>query len=478
MKRKNILIFSFILITINLSAIDFQLNGIYYTSYSSSAPYTAIVIPGTNKYTGSVNIPETVYYNGITYTVNWISNAFTDCSDLISVTLPRTIKNIGGNAFSRCVNLTSIIIPSGVTGIYEYTFWECTKLTTVELPNTLTYLGQSVFEHCTNLTSISIPNSVVTIDDDVFARCTALTSITIPNSVTKIGWDVFNGCSSLKNVNIGSSVESIGWYTFSFCSSLIEINVDGNNQNYSSKNGVLFSKDLATLINCPNGLSDEYIMPNTVKTVRNFAFADCTKLTSIKMSENLNWILDDAFVRCSKLTSVDLPNSLFHFGYDAFGECTSMSSITIPNSVYSIGNCSFQGCSNLIAIHVKSPIPCSFDNSYPTVFNGLSTNTCVLYVPVGSKTNYQNAPQWWSFKNIVEETTDIKQMSPSLLGVYTQDRKINFRNLIIGELIQIYTQDGKLVFEEKAKEVIYSIQLPKNKLYIIKIGEKCTKIVL
>lgn len=478
MKQKNKLILLFILFSINLNALDFQQNGIFYTSYSSSAPYTAIVLPGEVKYTGSINIPETVTYNGITYVVNWIGNAFTDCTTLTSVTLPKTIMFISQNAFSSCKGLTSITIPEGVTAIYNYTFWQCTNLETVVLPKTLTLIGESAFEGCSKLTTLTIPEKVLTIDDDAFAFCTGLTSISIPNSVTKMEWKIFWGCSNLKTVNLGASVASIGWYTFSHCSSLTEINVDENNINYASKNGILFNKDMTTLINCPNGLSGQYIMPNTVTTVRNFAFADCSNLTSIIMSENLNWILDDAFLRCSKLTSVDLPNSLFHFGYDSFGECTSLTTITIPSSVYSIGNCSFQGCKNLIAIHVKSPIPCTFDNSYPDVFNGLSTNTCVLYVPRGAKTAYQNAPQWWYFKNIIEETTNLKTITPSELNIYIQNDKVFFRNSLLGLLIKIYTQDGKLVFQENIKEQNFGVQLSKNKLYVIKVGEKCTKIIL
>jgi len=411
MKRKRTLIFCFILITISLSAYNIKHNGIYYTSYSNSYPFTAIVNSGTIKYSGSVTIPDTIHVFGVTYTITGISN--------------------------------------------------------------------TAFSYCPDLISVSIPNTLETIEDDTFANCTGLASITIPNSVTKIGWNVFYNCGNLKTVNLGASVASIGWYTFSFCSSLTEINVDENNQNYYSKNGVLFNKDMTTLINCPNGLSDQFIMPNTVTTVRNYAFADCTKLTSIIMSENLNWIMDDAFVRCSKLTSVSLPDSLYHIGYNAFGECTSLTSITIPRSVYSISNKVFDGCTNLMAIHARSPIPCIFwETTFQNVFYGMNTNTCVLYVPLGSKSAYENAPQWWLFLNIVEETTDIKQISPSLSGIYIQDNMINFRNLIVGELIQIYTQDGKLVFHEKAKEEFYGIQLPKNKLYIIKIGEKCTKIIL
>lgn len=454
MTRKLFLFTALFLTAIHLLAFDFEKNGIYYNKFR---PKEVQVTSGTIEYSGSVNIPVSVEYNGVTYNVTNIwSYAFSNCQALTNVTIPNTVTFIGEGAFSNCPALTSVSLPNTITRIYDYTF-----------------------SRCSTLSSISIPNSVSIIDDDAFSY-SGLTSVSIPNSVTDIGWNVFNDCQNLKTVNISSSVTSIGYYTFSFCSSLTAINVDAANQNFLSKDGVLFNKTMTNLIICPGGLSNTYVMPNSVTEINNFAFADCRKLPSVVLSENLIRIDDDAFVRCMSLTSITLPESLRLTGYDAFGECTSLTSITIPAKIEYIGNCSFTGCTNLKSIHVKAAIPLVLERDYPDTFLGLSTNTCVLYVPAGSRTAYQNAPQWWYFKNILEETTGtgIQTVSATELGICVIDGKASISNLIQGELVQVFTIDGKIVFVEKATTQTFEIQLSKNKVYIIKVGAKCAKIIL
>ena len=112
-----------------------------------------------NEYSGNVNIPESVTYNGQTYKVTSIGSfAFEFCSGLTSITIPNSVTSIGSNAFSGCRGLTSITIPNSVTSI-DY----------------------NAFSQCSSLTSITIPNSVVSISSYAFSGCSSLTSITIPN---------------------------------------------------------------------------------------------------------------------------------------------------------------------------------------------------------------------------------------------------------------------------------------------------------
>lgn len=453
MKQKLLLFAALFLTSIHLLAFDFEMNGIYY--YQSFVSKQVVVTSGTIKYSGSVIIPASVNYNGTTYAVTSISgSAFSNCTALTSVTIPNSVTSIGEWAFYNCTGLTSVLLPSSITKIYDYTFGGCSALST-----------------------ITIPNSVTSIGDDAFSY-SGLTSISIPNSVTTIGWDVFYHCLNLKTVNISGSVSSIGYYTFSFCSSLTAINVDAANQNFSSKAGVLFNKSMTNLITCPCGFSEAYVMPNSVTEINNLAFADCRKLPSVVLSDHLIRIDDDAFVRCIQLTSITLPESLRLTGYNSFGECTSLTSITIPAKIEYIGNCSFAGCTNLKSIHVKASIPLVLDAEYPDVFLGFSTSTCILYVPSGSKTAYENAPQWWYFENIVEETTAIQTVTADELGIAVYNGKAVIRNLHEGELVQIYTTDGRIAFSNKAIDPTLELQLPLNKLYIVKIGMKCAKIIL
>ena len=156
---------------------DFEVDGIYYNITDADACTVEVTYEGDNydysaEYVGSVTIPESVVYGGVTYSVT----------------------EIGFQAFGLCTGLTSVTIPNSVTTIGERAFDGCSGLTSVTIPNSVTAIGGYAFRGCSGLTSITIPNSVTTIGEDAFNGCTGLTSITIGNSITTIGYGVFNLC--------------------------------------------------------------------------------------------------------------------------------------------------------------------------------------------------------------------------------------------------------------------------------------------
>ena len=108
-------------------------------------------------------------------------------------------------------------------------------------------------------------------------------------------------------------------------------------------------------------------------------------------------VYDYAFCNCTAVTSITLPNSIISIGNCAFWNCRFLTSVAIPSSVTSIGSSAFSSCSNLTSVKVDIDSPLSIN--YSTFTNRANAT---LYVPYGSKAAYQAANYWQDFKEIVE----------------------------------------------------------------------------
>ena len=132
-----------------------------------------------------------------------------------------------------------------------------------------------------------------------YSDSSSVKTVEIKSGVTSIGDYAFQYCGSLTSITIPDSVTSIGNSAFSDCDSLTSITVDGNNQNYSSQDGVLFNKDKTVLKQYPIGNTrTSYTIPNSVTSIGNGAFYDCHSLTSITIPDSVKRIGDKAFDLC------------------------------------------------------------------------------------------------------------------------------------------------------------------------------------
>ncbi len=465
MKRRFLLLL-FVHVFVVLSAIAVTIDGVRYEIYNGSATVCGlsddyngngnVVIPQYIEYKGkyevksiaerafeSSSITSVTIPNSVTYIGKW---AFDHCYSLSRLILGNSLEGIGFCAFSYCRSLTSVTIPNSVKSIGGYAFEKCESLTSIIIPNSVTNLEGSTFYQCSSLTSVTLSNNLRSIGTYTFAYCEKLINISIPNSVTSIGNYAFFECKGLKNVSIGIGLTSIGKRAFDECISLSEFKVNSDNPYFCSVFGVLFNKDMTTLIGYPAGKSEKsYTIPNSVDTIGEHSFCNCVGLTTVIIPHNVTSIEGYAFSNLNNLTHIVIPNSVKRIGQGAFGgcrnlssfiiengvetiglgsfqDCTSLTSVSIPNSVTKIGSYAFLECSGLTTVVIGSgakdiygfafqncdnvkdifcyvestPSSCGFD------FNIRETAT--LHVPAKSIDLYKKAKYWKDFKNIVALT--------------------------------------------------------------------------
>ena len=310
--------------------------------------------------------------------------------------VPNGVTNIGDLAFFDCRSLTSITIPDSVTSIGNSAFQYCSSLKNIEMPKYMDNIGNYAFCMCSNLTSIVIPNGVTGIEERTFYECSNLTNVDIPDSVTNIGELAFYNCINLTNIFIPKSMKTIdisAWdydIFYGLSSNLENITVDPDNSFYASEDGVLFDKNMKTLLYCPRGKSGIYTVPTGVTNIDAYAFCMCNQLESIIISESIVDIGYSAFNNCTNLTSIIISDSVTSIENWAFSNCTSLTSITIPKSVTSIGECIFLYCNNLTDIMVASNNPSYtskdgvlFDKSMGTLLECPAGKSGVYTIPMG-----------------------------------------------------------------------------------------------
>lgn len=174
-------------------------------------------------------------------------------------------------------------------------------------------------------------------------------SVVLESGVTDIVDQAFGSCKNLETIMIPATVTKLGDFAILYCPSLQEIQVDDGNQHYCTVDGVLYSKDMTTLIKYPACRpGTEYTVPDSVTKLMHVAFDSAAKLVSITLPDNITALDTDTFADCTSLKNIRLPENLTDMGAGSiFWNCSSLESIEIPDNVQVIGASVFAYCPNL-----------------------------------------------------------------------------------------------------------------------------------
>ncbi|MBQ8566969.1 MAG: leucine-rich repeat protein [Clostridia bacterium] len=375
---------------------------------------------GNHAFGDCLNITSVVIPDSITHIGE---GAFKRCSNIEEITIPDSVTHIGSGAFYRCSKLEEIIIPDSVTYIGVRAFSSCDHLTSITIPDSVTYIGVGAFEECRRLTDAVILCNTETMFGRIFTDCSSLEKITfgpdvsyadgihgnyqnlseisvseennyfrsidgalyskdrktliyfpvalnistfeIPEGVTEISDNAFYGAKFVKEIKITKTLKNINENTFSMCDSIEGFTVDGENADFKSIDGVLFSKDGTKLIRYPVAKKvSSYTIPNGVNSIEKHAFDRCSTLKSITIPKTVNKIGAFAFRRCTNLESIEIPDGVTKLEGETFSSCSALRTVTLPDSIKTFGEGEFQNCTKLVSIKLPDGLTAMGESAF------------------------------------------------------------------------------------------------------------------
>ena len=355
------------------------------------------------KYNGKnvhVDIPETVTFDETSYIVKKIKDgAFAGCTDIESITIPKSVESILGEVFTGCSNLKTFYVVAENTAYcaVDGVLFDKDKKTLVAypankastnytIPESVTYIFDDAFQSCPNLEEIIFdPTSTsdYSVTDGVLFKTVTTngapekrlikypeakkdSSYMIPAGVDRVNKDAFFNCTKLTSITIPAGmIGVIEPDAFSGSTKLTKFIVETGNTAYSATDdGVLFNTDKTTLFLYPNGKVGDYTIPDGVKTIEKKAFQNCGGLTHVTIPASVisngtgpfyvPGLGSYAFSGCTGLTKVTFADNstLDGIAEGVFANCTALTEIHLPESITSIGRQAFENCSSLTSITI------------------------------------------------------------------------------------------------------------------------------
>jgi len=365
-----------------------------------------LLIPDNITTIGYEAFAKCVGFNGELKIGNGVTTiepyAFAYCENLIGhLIIPDSVTKIGNNSFYSCGRLSVLTTQENMVSIGSLSFYGCKNLKKATILSKNVEFGFAVFNETAedftlcgyagstaetyaveNGHPFSEPDDRILVD---FGTCGAdvewaldregvltfsgtgrmdsfyvnvrpwkpykdrIIHVVVESGVTNIGSYALAECNNIETVEISDTVTEAATCVLRIDSNnFVCINVDEANETYSSRDGVLFSKNYDTLICYPRGKTDSrYVVPDNVVTIGNSAFDKCIYLTDVCVSNNVKMIEYAAFRDCTELENVTLGCNVESIRSYAFGNCSALKTITIPYSVDVIEGSAFDGCSAL-----------------------------------------------------------------------------------------------------------------------------------
>ena len=333
--------------------------------------------------------------------------AFYGCKALESISIPKSVTEIGGCVFYDCASLTEVVIPSGVLTIGNSLFSGCEMIERVEIQGSVTSIGSNAFQDCVNLTSITIPESVTEIDGNPFSSCESLVTIngkfatadndaliyddalvvvakdvtqfTIPETIKTLEAGAFDSCKELTTITIPTNVTEIGCGCFGSCDKLTAVYCQSTTPPIAKFSD---SGDWG----CFHGVPVKIFVPaeavDAYKTADGWKdYADVIEAEpELELCQILYTSTDGNVVTLNTETIGGVPivsntyengqgvitcsYAVPKIGGSVFKDCTTLESIVLPDGVTSIGYAAFSGCTGLKAITIPKGLTTCDNNVF------------------------------------------------------------------------------------------------------------------
>lgn len=293
-----------------------RVDSIGYTAFFSMGNLTELEFQGNSKlkFIGDRGIHRCTNLEKITFPASLETIDILGISDnpkLEQVIFPDSsqLATIGNNAFHNNSLLVNVTFNGSckLKTIGDQAFMGCSRLKKFDMPASVTNIGNLAFGNCDSLTTVTFPDESVikNIGQGSFST-SGIIWINLPPSIEVIEREAFRECKALQTVNVSTNANNISPEAFKLCENLTKINVDRSNTAYSSWDGILLSKDKETLITFPAGKEQKsfILLPPSLKSIGDYAFYACKKLTNVVIPNKVTSIGSRAFGLCSKLNTI------------------------------------------------------------------------------------------------------------------------------------------------------------------------------